>query len=1370
MDLDKDYLVQEEISARNAGDYLKAAIGSSNTSPLLRELQERLIAANGNTKDLVKVNQWLKQELELMEKARTDVRHSRIAKYIIDKVDQRLEASNRKEEEFLIHTAKYVQDEKHVIKKGLEVTNKSKLLLDVVPLVSKDYKCSTTDAAVVESTINDKIIRFSNLFRNFCQSKELECDLKSIRNYCDREVTVYGRICAEGETALEERNIMIQGNSTTDAGVRAQVTGLHRLEDYFLFSGQMVALTGTFHEDSFGMRYMASKIRSGIPVDLPMTSSSALERFGGENIHMMIVPGNLLTKNVEPVNFEHVFQLIKRDLPHVCIFMGPFISVKQVASSGAKLSQLGDLRLLMDRFICELSSVASIPQLESTRFIIVPHVFDVLSSFPLPQPPFGILSTLPRNVEMLSNPGILRINGVLVGVTACDPISCIVGDCASRNCDDAIACACKELLLQRCWFPTYPANRLPAEYAIDHNEPDASLVNIDTDSTDELDKERGPAATEQSHPVNSLPLCCRRVKLYEMDGGSNAWVDKGTGFCCFEPDSDGNLIRSPQLMLDLEHENIKYSISTNVLHNSDYSSQNDTIIIWNEGGGSILYRAISFQNVLGHNACWAYIQGLVESCSLERGSMSSSPAGQAAGGEIGQTGGILGTDGSKSSYRILGSPYAGIQKIEATLDALLNQSGVADLVYLDLLDGTWLRELFECMNRAQEVQDLATLTSIANILFRLVLNWCGNLEIMHIFVSDDFFFDLLVAFQYDEELLNQHLVLNHVHFVKTYAKYHTPIDISNTAIHALIHKNYRMCYLKDVVLPRHLDEYSIQRLNGTIYANTSEVLNVILSEGRLFFEALKENLPQSYTCALLLRELLVAAKGNQMVSQPDRISLLLMIRHYSLLNELRGYLDGTAEAVTDYRENMQPQIEQQQEQYFNMKRQVLQMDTSNYRPNLLAPPRSTIMDPTSLVVDIFYTCLEVFPSIVRSAIFYDAETNDSPQMLISFCRVLAMSTNESVQTQIREILIKLLDPKNMDLPEKDEICSLFYDKGVVDALCDIVAGSCAPVANINLSALGETTNVGLGGNNPLIPTSSSGPGFNRTNLAAMESLRHAKICAMEIFCLCAKEHRHRFKVRMHKHGLLGTVLQAALEPFDKFVAVGAIKFFNVCIKMKDPQVEREVCKFGILRQLLHVLQRYTSAGRDGGSILESACLSVLSTIETCSLDQLVASIFEDRDCAAMMKSLGQRYTAIASGGENCLIFSNLERMYKYGSSRQQSKKRSNFIDPDGWFDEDDDYMGEKENKRRVLSAPFRDSVPPDRLVQGYDEDEDGTFSLVKVESESSGFGHVFKRINVHLKSPHEHTPPMSHLESLYKTDSSSTRDLVQEFSMDADKE
>ncbi|GFE52874.1 DNA polymerase alpha subunit [Babesia ovis] len=474
MDIDT---ITEEVSIGNVAQILLESLDSSVSWPLLNELANRLEEIGANSREMMKVNKWFKEQLEAISTRSTsnmeDAKNAQVAASILSLMEAKDVQRNAVLEEICLRRAPLVEGGHSEMKKGIDTSNKGNMSFDVTAEI-QPYKCATATAEAVDTCINEKITRFTNLFKGFCESKGVPCDLKPLKNFSDQEVTVYGRIGAEGDVPLDELNVTIQGTTLFDYGVKAQVTSIRALENVCLFPGQMAALTGKCFEDEFGVRYVASKLHCGIPTEAPMYSGHSSQRFQGENIHISVIRGCLLTDSLEPVSFNHVFNKIKKDRPHVVFIMGPFISVRQVAADGEGLNRIGDIAYIYKRFFHEIAVLADVNQLKDTKFVIVPHCYDVLSGYPLPQPPLNCEGSVlheveyPNNVVFLSNPGFVKVNGILLGVTSCDPLSGFANNMVCIPNEHRKKRACEQIVSQRSFFPGYPAASLPAEYAVDH--------------------------------------------------------------------------------------------------------------------------------------------------------------------------------------------------------------------------------------------------------------------------------------------------------------------------------------------------------------------------------------------------------------------------------------------------------------------------------------------------------------------------------------------------------------------------------------------------------------------------------------------------------------------------------------------------------------------------------------------------------------------------------------------------------------------------------------------------------------------------------------------------------------------------------------
>ncbi|SIO73563.1 Serine/threonine-protein phosphatase 4 regulatory subunit 3 [Babesia microti strain RI] len=786
------------------------------------------------------------------------------------------------------------------------------------------------------------------------------------------------------------------------------------------------------------------------------------------------------------------------------------------------------------------------------------------------------------------------------------------------------------------------------------------------------------------HSVNDLPSTLLRVKLYEVDIQSSKWIDKGTGRCRVEESFIGE---SPKLIVKSEDDPNVFIANTYIKDNTDYACQNDSIITWQDGANPELVRALSFQNPIGHHAIWNYINMVITGKRTYSNQKQSTTDSDTT---------YKGDDDNieLDAFRVLPIINAySIDRLEHEIDAALADNENSEEIYIDIIDKAWLKMLFNFMNNCIYNKKYQIVSKIAYILRRILLNWCGNLELMQIIVSDEMFFDFLRAFEYDRELIGQGIVLNHVKFFKC-ARFIDIVNVPNPNFIKCISNAYRLSYIKDVILPRHLDEFSIQRMNNVIFNNMSDILTLIVNQGRHFFQELKNKLLKNYHVGLFLKELLICARNNQQLSQPERNSLILMVRHYHILNDLISYMDGSCEACKFYEENVKPINSNSMLEYKNIKDSMAKLvgnsqicerykhesgEEDGYRPNLLNTSCHLTPDPVTLATEIIYICTDSFPAVVRAAIFANAEKSEThePLLMLQLCKVIVESYNDAIQSQCKDIIVRLIDSRHMDLPEKDEICTLFYDKGVLDYLLNIIY----------------------------------------TPLECLDAydykrLHNAKLEAVDILSTCVKEHKHRFKLRIQSQKIPLKVVVAMSKPYDKFLALGVIKFIKSCLQLKDGFVEKHICQHNILRIVIWILRNLKGniKGSDysdtfkRGNLVESACLDLLNFIENNSIECLIIWLFEDRKCKLWLQGIKDYYP----------IVKILEKKYEFTvNNSKRPLVLSKDVD-DSWFEEEEDLDDTYDvmecdalpdytisNHSTEFSAYNSSS-----LVEGYDDEDD----------------------------------------------------------------
>lgn len=292
-----------------------------------------------------------------------------------------------------------------------------------------------------------------------------------LTKHSETPVTVIGRVISVIEDQFSPDNIMLE---TIHDRIKLNVD---RISGYWLFPGQIVAVTGTCDSACF----YAQEIRSGIQSPYKLLTSSQTEDHAfslhSAPLKIMLARGPF-TSN-DDFQYKGLHALIQQATTkryHTVILLGPFISMRhnQVSRGVCKSVTKGNETTFEDSFLhmMELLEVS----LPDTKVILVPSLLDAFSDLPLPQPggTFG-------KVEVMENPCTLTINGMQVGIANYD----IIKDLLTQSCIRSSApinkneVAVRQLLEQQSLMPLlrgYPIDWHYAKRFELHYSPDLLIV------------------------------------------------------------------------------------------------------------------------------------------------------------------------------------------------------------------------------------------------------------------------------------------------------------------------------------------------------------------------------------------------------------------------------------------------------------------------------------------------------------------------------------------------------------------------------------------------------------------------------------------------------------------------------------------------------------------------------------------------------------------------------------------------------------------------------------------------------------------------------------------------------------------------------
>ena len=153
------------------------------------------------------------------------------------------------------------------------------------------------------------------------------------------------------------------------------------------------------------------------------------------------------------------------------------------------------------------------------------------------------------------------------------------------------------------------------------------------------------------------------------------------------------------------------------------------------------------------------------------------------------------------------------------------------------------------------------------------------------------------ALEYDPALVGRQ---RHREFLRERVVFKEVVPITDAGLRAKIHQTYRLSYLKDVVLPRVLDDTTFATLSSLILFNNVEVLMALQADARFLpelFAALRRAGPADAAFAdrlAFLQELTGLAKHLQVGA---RVQLLAKLAGLGLFEAAGAALAGGDEAL-----------------------------------------------------------------------------------------------------------------------------------------------------------------------------------------------------------------------------------------------------------------------------------------------------------------------------------------------------------------------------------------------------------------------------------------------------------------------------------------
>ena len=331
----------------------------------------------------------------------------------------------------------------------MPVYSDSRCQIEVLSSLGKPYPCMYTPLSVrgeqLENILNEATDKLAQQHKitNFTPVGEPS----------EETVYVVGRICCEadgsGNGTMNDKSVWLEGSRMHSNGKRIALT-LDHLSQFSLFPGQIVAAKGICANGR--MMNVERLFALSAEGKMAKTSPSKLldynhgqSHLGGKPLQIMVAAGPYcVVDDLEYTPLNDLFIQAGQRAPDVLVLLGPFVDENNVKI------ELGDVSMGEDHFsFKDLFQMQVVSQLDiflaanpTTKVIIAPSPDDAHHMPMYPQPAFDMASLffemtdntqrMERQVTLLPNPGMVKINEIVFAITTSDIVMHMLGDDTTR--------------------------------------------------------------------------------------------------------------------------------------------------------------------------------------------------------------------------------------------------------------------------------------------------------------------------------------------------------------------------------------------------------------------------------------------------------------------------------------------------------------------------------------------------------------------------------------------------------------------------------------------------------------------------------------------------------------------------------------------------------------------------------------------------------------------------------------------------------------------------------------------------------------------------------------------------------------------------
>ena len=471
----------------------------------------------------------------------------------------------------------------------------------------------------------------------------------------------------------------------------------------------------------------------------------------------------------------------------------------------------------------------------------------------------------------------------------------------------------------------------------------------------------------------------------------------------------------------------------------------------------------------------------------------------------------------------------------------------------------YLAKLFQIFRDCEDLEMTNSLHTLFLIFRGLIM--LNEPSLIEQCLSDTHVLDTMGILEHDPDYQNHEI--RHRGYVGNPSHFKQAVPIKDPETLAKIHLNFRLHYLKDVVMARYIDDMSFSTIRELIALNNVDIIREVQRDEQLLgelFDLCRSGAQKTFSGSkpengrqngfLFLRELFEIAKQ---LTMPNQLEFFRAVATNGL---------------------------------FTILEDAVQADDA------------TIV---TAATDILLIVLNHDPGAVRSFMLKDQD----PVLLKNLIFALLHNEDAGLKGQVTEILRLILEPSQMTtVPDRDKFLNLFYERHMDDLMSPFLQAE-------RWSVDGRYYKDGH-------PEGAPGGGAVSRHCTAEEQGRReawdaARKHVVELLSFAVEDtgsghgSRHGFRIKyyMLRHDVLQKVL-VLLEQPDKHLILAALRFLRQCIGVNEVFYNRMIVKKDLFSGVINLLKQHLHRN----NLINSTIIELFDHLRTKNIKLLIKNLVE----------------------------------------------------------------------------------------------------------------------------------------------------------------